>query len=299
MFPGQGAKGVADAIEVARTRDGGDALLGLASGVDPADLVSGRATHLLDRTDVLQPVLVAIAVLVARDLAPSLVLGHSLGELSAFAATGGLDPEGAVRVARARGEAMADAARQHPGGMLAIATDDASTIDLALAAGRAAGEVDVAAYNAWDETVLTGDAPALQAAARAAERAGARAARLPVAGPWHAPRMVAAAPAFAAALSRYAPVSSSGQSARFITNRDGSIAPPARIPALLVEQLGRPVAWRRCVDRAIDEGATELVVVPPAATTRALIVKHLDHRARTASSRAPVRVRAADAEVRA
>lgn len=286
MFPGQAPSGILDAVALARAFDGEDLLRrALPAGIDPVDLTTGRATHLLDRTEVLQPVLVAIALaivaaLAARGARPDLVLGHSLGELSAWAAIGELAPRDAVDVARVRGEAMARAARARPGGMLAIGTSDPSVVDGALAEGRRRGELDVAAYNAPDETVLAGDLAAL----RAAERVAPRPQRLRVEGPWHSPQMAVATDAFADALAR-APRATAARPVRFITNRDGSIAPAEDIPSLLVGQLTRPVAWTACLTRAIAEGASELVVVEPSSTARAHIVKHLDRTARRPSLR--------------
>ena len=290
MFPGQASKGVLDAITLAR-RLGGDDLLRLATlgAVEPGDFESGRAAHLVDRTEVLQPLLVAIALTIvaaleARGTRPALVLGHSLGELSAWAAIGGLSPQAAVELARVRGEAMATVARARPGGMVAIATSDPSAIADALAAGRPHGDLDVAAYNAFDETVLTGDLAAI----RAAERVAPRAQRLRVAGAWHAPRMSSAADTFPAALARTAHETS--LRARLVTNGDGSIALAAEIPSRLAAQLTQPVAWTRCLTQAVHEGCTELVAIAPSATLRALIIKHLDH----LPERPAIRVRTCD-----
>jgi [acyl-carrier-protein] S-malonyltransferase len=276
VFPGQAAKGITDAIALAR-RLGGDELLRAATDgrVDPGDFLTGRATHLLDRTEVLQPITVAVAIAVtaaleARGVEPLLVLGHSLGELSAWTAIGGLAPLDAVRVARTRGEAMASAARVRPGGMIAIATADPRAIDASLAAGRVSGALDVAAFNASDETVLTGDLEAIRAAARAAPGAT----RLRVAGPWHSPLMASAADALRAALATAeAPAVTSRR--RFITNRDGSIAPPEQIPELLVDQLIRPVEWVKCLARLLTEGVTDVLLVPPWGTSHALLEKFL------------------------
>ena len=77
---------------------------------------------------------------------PTLCAGHSLGEYTALAASGALGFEEGVRLVVERGEAMHNAAEEHPGTMAAVMGADDDAVDAACQ--RAEGEVWVANYNA-------------------------------------------------------------------------------------------------------------------------------------------------------
>lgn len=264
-FAGQGAEQPRMGVAIAEAFAPARALLDGAGPEVVEALHRGRA---IARTEDLQPALVAVQLGAYAGLraagapAPALALGHSLGELSAWSATGAVAPEDAVRLARARGEAMARAASSSPGGMLAIATRSLDVVGEALAAGRAAGALAIAAHNAEDEWVLAGDEPALRAAAATC---GGR--RLAVAGPWHAPSMAPARPAIAAAL---AAIDARPPSVAFVANATGEVAAPEAIPRLLERQLVRPVRWVRSMRAAIRAGVRTLVICGPGKPLRHL-----------------------------
>lgn len=111
--------------------------------------------------------------------------GHSLGYLTALAVAGALTPAEALRLARARGAAMAEAGREHPGAMLALLGGDATELRVSLeAAGLVAANI-----NGPAQLVAAGPLEALNAYT---PRAGVRALRLPVAGAFHSPAMASA-----------------------------------------------------------------------------------------------------------
>jgi [acyl-carrier-protein] S-malonyltransferase len=198
-----------------------------------------RGGRELARTEVLQPALVAVCLGIVRRLAhaglgPSIVLGHSLGELAAWAAAGGIADEDAVRIAALRGAVMAREAARHPGGMLRVLCDrDACERELAEAAR--AGALCLAAHHAPGEHVVSGDpAPLAWLAARLPST------RLAVAGAWHSPAMGGAADEFVAAI---AAVPRRPLRARMIANRDGRFVDDADVPERLAGQLVRPIQW--------------------------------------------------------
>lgn len=276
LFPGQGAKRADAALRAAARRPEGRALLDLAAraaGVDLAQALSRPS--LLDRTEVYQPLITAAALasaeaLAAAGAAPQVVLGHSLGEVAAWAAAGGISAPEAIALAAVRGRLMAREAAAHPGGMVALATDDEALIDAALAAGRRAGALFVAARNAPDETVLTGDLAAVRAVLAFAP---AEATRLPTGGAWHSPAMEGARREWEEALRA---VSARGElRCAFIANRTGEVVASARdVPGLLAEQLVRPVAWARSVAAAAALADTA-VTLGPGAVLRALWLKNV------------------------
>ncbi|MBX3271104.1 MAG: ACP S-malonyltransferase [Sandaracinaceae bacterium] len=261
-FAGQGAEAPRMGVALAEAFAPARALLD-AAGADVVDaLARGRA---LTRTADLQPALVAVGLgaseaLRAAGVAPAVVLGHSLGELAAWSASGAIAPADAVRLARARGEAMEEAARARPGGMLALSSSSLALVGAASKRPRG-GELSIAAHNAAGrEWALAGDAAALRAAEA---QAGGR--RLPVAGPWHAPSMAGAAGAFTRALSALEPAP---PCAVLVANATGEPAAPRDVARLLVRQLTRPVRWARSMRTLARLGVTDLVVCGPGKALR-------------------------------
>jgi [acyl-carrier-protein] S-malonyltransferase len=201
VFPGQGARDVLGGVALALRTSGGERLLERALDAVSLDLpgLRAQAGRALERTSVLQPVLTAVclavhAVLRAAGVTPALVLGHSLGEVAAFAAAGAFSDEDAVALAAERGAAMEEAARAAPGGLLAVASMEEAQRLLAAVPG-----LELAAHNAPDEVVVCGSEAALAAAAR---HTSVR--RVPVSGPWHSLAMVPAEVRFGSALARVA-----------------------------------------------------------------------------------------------
>jgi len=230
----------------------------------PRLLTSGG--KLLSRTEVLQPVLVAVGLGAAYALEdavglPMLAMGHSLGELTAALYARGTSDEAAIEIAKVRGEAMAEAARAHPGGM--VATDGnpkarARATELGL---------DLAAENAVDEVVFAG---AIDGCRTLTLEAGAQPLR--VFGPWHALSMASAGPKLAQALQGRL----GERRCAFVTATTGRLENDAdAIAAALVAGLTSPVRFTRALSAA--RGATDHFAVPcPGRLMRSLVRRNLD-----------------------
>jgi [acyl-carrier-protein] S-malonyltransferase len=282
LFPGQGVKGVLGALGTAAESARGRALLDVAaasSGMSVARLFE-RGGRELERTEVLQPTLTAIALFVLGELRAGgckadVVAGHSLGEIAAAAAAGWLTPEDAVEIAALRGRLMAREAARRPGGLLALRSGDEERVERALELGRASGAIAVGAVNAPDEVVLTGDLAALRAVAAAFPST-----RVPVAGPWHSDAMTGAVEDLRTALRSAVRSGPAGGGERdlqvaFVCNRDGSILTDGQTLAdHLAEQIALPVQWTRALDTLARFGVTDYVTVGPGATLRGLLYKH-------------------------
>jgi acyl transferase domain-containing protein len=270
LFPGQGSRGLLAALDLAEARGPACALLDracAATGV-PRGRLRAQGGRVLERTAVLQPVLTALALGVYREMAEAgvacdLVLGHSLGELAAWSATGAVSPEDAIEAAALRGRLMEREAARHPGGMIAIPGGDAEvTLALALAPGAS-----VAAWNAPDEVVLAGPEDAVLAVARALPSR-----RLAVAGAWHGPAMAGAVEELRVALHR---LPRRAPSVRLVSGADGDVAPPEGIADRLADQLVRPVRFAAALARLRALGARTVVTVGPGAVLRGLVRKTL------------------------
>lgn len=209
LFPGQGAQFVGMGAELF---DRHPDLLG-----DPADAVLGWSLReaclegpedRLTSTEVAQPALYALALATWREIDTDGVevgaaAGHSLGEYTALAAAGVLDPMDGLALVAARGRAMAAAAAIEPSGMAAlIGADEASAEAFARIRRDEGGRLWVANVNAPGQVVVAGGAADIEwATANGRDQGIRRVIPLKVAGAFHTPFMDPAAADLAAALS--------------------------------------------------------------------------------------------------
>lgn len=171
---------------------------------DDADTASG--VERLTSTEVCQPALTVtalatVALLRGIGVEPDLVIGHSVGELSAMATAGALEATDAARLAAVRGGHMRSAATRPGDGMTALSCD----------AERAAALLDavegawIAATNDPRQTVVSGTADALRAVEERCAEQGVSSQPLRVATGFHSPLLEPIRPALIADLSRFRP----------------------------------------------------------------------------------------------
>jgi [acyl-carrier-protein] S-malonyltransferase len=245
--------------------------VGLASEHARCDVMKllTRGGRDLDRSEVVQPAMVAVCLGVQRlldeaGLGPSIVLGHSLGELTAWAAAGGIRDADAIALAAKRGQLMAREAARHPGGMVRLKGDRALAEQVIEEVG---GSLWIAAHNGPDEHALAGDEAAIGRVL-----AGYPAVRLAMAGAWHCTAMAGAVGELTAetlAMPRQ-PLR-----AQLITNRDGSLASVATMVDQFVHQLVHPVQWVACVRMLARLEPRRIFAVGPGKLLRALVHKNL------------------------
>jgi len=202
---------------------------------------------LLRRSRILQPLIVAISLGYYRHLTEAgvhanVMLGHSLGEITALGASGVVTAEEAVLMAAKRGALMEAAAAQVRGGMLAVTTTHRE---------QALQLVDrpdavLANDNTPHQFVLSGDLDALEDIRHRLTQGGlGRAQLLPVDGPWHSSFMAGARDAFAqwATSIHFRP-----PSVPLIPNATGTPqTDPAQIKQCVTDTLAGPVRWRTCL----------------------------------------------------
>lgn len=223
----------------------------------------------LARSEVAQPAMVAVCLGVHRLLeragvTPSVVLGHSLGELTAWAAAGGLGDADAIALAATRGRLMAREAAAYPGGMVRLKGDGELA---ARVLAEHPGALWLGAHNGPDEYALSGSDAVL-----ARVLAQHPAVRLAVAGAWHCPAMAGAVDELAAAV---AAVPKRPMHAQLIANRDGELATDTSLPELFVGQLVRPVQWVASLTTLARLEPRRLLAVGPGKTLRALVHRNL------------------------
>ena len=228
----------------------------------------------LTATEWAQPALAAagaaaLAVLRACGVRPDAAFGHSFGELTALHAAGALDLAGLLRAARARGEAMRDAAKV-PGAMSAV-TGSIEQVAPILAAHP---DVVLANHNAPQQVVLAGPTAAVERAEADLRAAGLPLQRLAVATAFHSPVVAPARDAFAAALAEFplapprVPVLSCSEVADYP-------ADPAVARAWLSGQLARPVRFVDQVEALYARGVRTFVELGPGSVLGGLVARCL------------------------
>src|SRR6476659_5555260 len=191
------------------------------SGLDLARLGTTATAEEITDTAVTQPLVVAATLLAHEELTrrgllagkDTVVAGHSVGEIAAYAIAGVISADDAVKLAATRGAEMAKACSLEPTGMSAVLGGDEAEVlarlealDLVPANRNAAGQIVAAgALSALDK--LAEDPP---------EKARVRA--LGVAGAFHTESMASALDGYAAAVQN---VATAEPTAVLLSNRDG------------------------------------------------------------------------------
>ncbi|MFF7649491.1 type I polyketide synthase [Streptomyces sp. NPDC007983] len=183
VFPGQGAQWVGMASElIASSEVFAEHMAACEEALAPfvdwslRDALGDEA--MLERVDVVQPVLWAVMVSLAGlwrsfGVVPGCVVGHSQGEIAAACVAGGLSlGDGALVVAR-RSQVIASRLAGG-GGMASVA------LPVDVVTGRLGEGLSVAAVNGPSSTVVAGEVGALDALTEALESEGVRVRRVPV-----------------------------------------------------------------------------------------------------------------------
>lgn len=247
-----------------------------AIGLDLAHYGTQADADTIRDTAVAQPLLVAAGLLSAEALSdalaankPGAVAGHSVGEITAAAFAGVLSDEAALRLVRARGLAMADAAAVTETGMAALLGGDPEVtiphlekLGLTPANVNGSGQI-VAAGTAEQIAALTEDKP----------EGVRRVVPLKVAGAFHTHHMSPAVAKLEEAAKALAPAD---PKLTYVSNRDGqAVASGSDVVSRLVGQVANPVRWDLCMETFKDLGATAMIELCPGGTLTGLAKRAL------------------------
>ena len=207
MFPGQGSQKVGMGRAFLE-EDWARPYLEQANrtvGRDLVQLMREGPAEELTLTQHAQPALFLVGFLAAKFLldrgwAPEAVLGHSLGELTAYTVAGVWTFGEGMEAVALRGRLMARANEQAPGGMLAVIGAPREALEDVVA--RSPEPLVMANENAPDQIVLSGTHRAIAYAREVLAGKARRLVPLNVSAAFHSPLMRPAAEAFAEFLSR-------------------------------------------------------------------------------------------------
>lgn len=195
--------------------------------------------------------------------------GHSLGEITACAFSGGISFGDAVSLVRLRGKYMQEAVKEGEGAMSAVMGIDASVIAQVCEEIKGEYIVEVSNKNSPFQTVVSGHEKAVSQAEKKLKKLGAKVVRLGVSAPFHCSLMEPAAKQFKEKLdtitfhSMEIPVVSSVTGTLYLKETD--------MKTLWVCQLTRPVEWSKCIKFLLGQGVTSFVDAGPGETIRNLV----------------------------
>ncbi|WP_426745771.1 ACP S-malonyltransferase [Myxococcus faecalis] len=227
--------------------EGPEDALKLTANTQPAILTVSVAAH---------------AVFAKRGPQAAFVAGHSLGEYSALVAAGAMSLGDAARAVRARGSFMQEAVPAGVGAMAAVLGLEPAKVKAACDAAAEGQVVSPANYNSPEQTVIAGDAAAVERAGVKCKEAGAkRVMPLPVSAPFHCALMEPVKPRLAAVVGG---VKLSAPAVPVVTNVEARPNQDvSRVVPLLLEQVSAPVRWIECVEALKAEGVTRVVELGP------------------------------------
>jgi acyl transferase domain-containing protein len=265
VFPGQGAQwpgmgaGLYERFPVfARAFDQAARALNEHLRVPLGEVMWGNAADAMDGTEFAQPALFALEAALATLLAdwgvvPDVVLGHSVGEITAAHVAGVLSLADAAKLVAARGRLMAGLPAG--GAMVAVAAAEAEVVPM-LTDG-----VSIAALNGPNAVVISGAESAVGAIAETFRQRGRRVHRLAVSHAFHSPLMEPMIEDFAAVA---ATVSVAEPRITLVDNISGRPAGPGYGSAQhWVDHVRAPVRFVDGVRAAESAGAGVFVEVGP------------------------------------
>ena len=273
-FPGQGSLAVGMGRELAAAFPAARAVF--AEGSEASDLDLERVCfegpiEELTETAIQQPALVATSLACLRAVEavgarPDVVVGHSVGEYSALAASGALTARDAIGLVRERGLATAAAAEEQPGAMAAVlGLEDAVVEELCASLTG----VWPANYNCPGQIVVSGTEAAVDELVVAAERRGARrVVKIRVTGAFHSPLVASARDRLRPALER-APWREGA--VPFMSTVTAAVEPTGRAVELLLDQLTAPVRFTQAVAGLVRSGVTVFVEIGPGKVLSGLV----------------------------
>ncbi len=208
------------------------------------------------------------------DFKPDAGAGHSLGEYTAYLASGALSLSDAIRLVRRRGQLMQEAVPQGKGKMAALlGLADDKVRELCQKASQGEDSLVVAAnFNAPSQVVIAGHTTAVDRAAVIAGTEGELKARkvipLNVSAPFHSPLMKTVAEKFEQDLSS---VKWHPQQFAIVNNLDARLRTEGDPVPILKDQINHPVLWTSCVETLKLSGHTKFVEMGPGKVLTGLV----------------------------
>lgn len=276
IFPGQGAQYVGMGKDFYDTYKEAKEVYELASKVTGLD-IEGLCFTENDNINITEYTQIAmlttevaiLKVMEAKGLKADVTAGLSLGEYGALAAAKVMELEDLFHLIRKRGIFMQEA---YPvgGAMTAVLGMDADKIKEIC--DNTEGIVSVANYNCPGQIVITGEAGAVEQAAKTLSENGAkRCIPLKVSGPFHSALLEGAGNQLKEELDK---VAVNKPQIPYVCNVDASyVTEETNIKELLQKQVSSSVCWQQSVENMIENGVDTFIEIGPGKTLTGFMKK--------------------------
>lgn len=222
-----------------------------------------------------QPAILAVSIIAysllkeKTGLISAYVAGHSLGEYAALYAAGVVSLEDVIRLIQKRAELMS---QSQTGSMTAILGLENDKLNQAVDKASSLGIVGIANYNTPEQTVISGEEKAIEAAnTLAAEYGAKRVIPLAVSGAFHSPLMKPASESFADYVKDF---SINDAVVPVVTNVD---AKPAingdEFAAKMVRQIYSSVYWTQSISFMLEQGVDTFIEIGPGKVLSGMVKK--------------------------
>ncbi len=226
-----------------------------------AELGADELASQLDRIDVVQPALFAMAVALAAlwrswGVEPHAVVGHSMGEVAAAHVAGALSLEDAVAIICRRSRLL-----RRISGQGEMAVVELSLADAEAALGGYEDRLSVAVSNGPRSTVLSGEPAALGEVLSTLEAKGVFCRRVRVDVASHSPQVDALREELVAALSELKPRTAAMIMRSTVTG--ATVAGPELVASYWADNLRQPVRFAQAVHGLLHDGHGLFVEMSP------------------------------------
>ena len=272
QYPGMGAELAAKYTACAPILECGSDIMGF----DLLKKLTASSAEELAQTRLSQPAifttsLLALTAVREGGVDNDAVAGHSLGEYAAMYASGMLSLEDAFKAIKLRSEAMAKAAESSHGAMAAvIGADDALISEIC---GKLNGFAAPANYNSPVQTVIAGEAEAVDEAIALFGEQGKRCVKLAVSAAFHTKLMQSAADEFKAQIAGF---KFSAPNCDFYSNLYGKkLEDFSDMPGYLAAHICSPVQFVNELNAMQSAGVEAFVELGPGKVLTGLVRKTL------------------------
>lgn len=276
IFPGQGSQYVGmakdlfeksvEAKEMIRTAD--DIL-----GINLSYIMFNGPEDELKQTQYTQPAIFLHSVILAsiiRTIDANAAAGHSLGEYSAYVASGAIQFHEAIKLVRARGVAMQQAGDENKGTMAAVIGMEPEKVEQLCTDASSEGVVQCANFNSPGQIVISGSIEGVKKAMELCKSAGAKMVKeLVVSAAFHSPLMNSAKEKFNVSLE-----TTNFYNSKFPVYTNVTAKPVngiSEIKSKLYEQLTAPVRWEETIKNMIADGIEEFYEIGPGNVLQGLV----------------------------
>jgi [acyl-carrier-protein] S-malonyltransferase len=268
MCSGQGAQSVgmgASLIDVPEVKE----VLDCASevlDVDLVHLIQEGSEEEINNTFNAQALTMSLSVgigkaLMAQGKKPDVIIGFSLGQISALALADILSVHDAFALLKVRANAMADACTKRNGAMLALLGANHEDAEAVCKACSGEDLLLPANYNCPGQVVISGDVAAIDRAEENWKGQKKKCARLKTAGAFHSPLMQPAADALSAYFASEDAPEFNQPTITLVCNTDAQPFQVEEAVTRLAKQVISPVLFEQSALNLIEQGQSEFVEI--------------------------------------